>query len=313
MNVCKIINVDVEPSRSFTLEIVATRHLSGGIVVCMPELPPILVAELFPLLDDKLIKLLQALTAEEWHKPTSCSGWTVKDIAAHLLDGTLRRLALARDGFTGEHPPLGASYQDLVRFLDGLNADWIKAAKRLSPRILCDQLATSCAELSAFFISLEPHSVALFPVAWAGEEQSANWFDIAREYTEKWHHQQQIREAVNKPGIMTRQLYFPVLDTFMRALPKTFSKVAAAEGTELQIRVRGEAGGDWFLRRSGTAWLLQKERSGENLTAQVTLEEDMAWKLFTKGLKGEADKRRIEIAGNKDLASAIFHATAVMG
>src|SRR5688572_32295034 len=44
-------------------------------------------------------------------------------------------------------------------------------------------------------------------------------FDTAREFTERWHHQQQIRLATNRPGIMTRELYYPVLDCFMRALP----------------------------------------------------------------------------------------------
>jgi hypothetical protein len=26
----------------------------------------------------------------------------------------------------------------------------------------------------------------MFPVAWAGEERSANWFDVGREYTERF-------------------------------------------------------------------------------------------------------------------------------
>jgi len=60
-------------------------------------------------------------------------------------------------------------------------------------------------------------------VSWAGEEESANWFDTAREFTERWHHQQQIRLAVNKPGIVTREFYFPVLDCFMRALPYAYA------------------------------------------------------------------------------------------
>jgi hypothetical protein len=35
-------------------------------------------------------------------------------------------------------------------------------------------------------------------VAWAGEAESKNWFHVARDYSEKWHHQQQIREAVSQ-------------------------------------------------------------------------------------------------------------------
>ena len=34
-----------------------------------------------------------------------------------------------------------------------------------------------------------------FGVAWAGEERSPAWFDVARELTERWHHQAHIRLA----------------------------------------------------------------------------------------------------------------------
>ena len=66
-------------------------------------------------------------------------------------------------------------------------------------------------------------------VAWAGEKHSINWFHIAREFTEKWHHQQQIRDAVGKPGIMTKEFFYPVMDTFMRGMPHRYRDVQAAE------------------------------------------------------------------------------------
>ena len=44
--------------------------------------------------------------------------------------------------------------------------------------------------LAAFFPSPEA----------AGEAVSANWFDVAREFTERWHHQQQIRLAIGGPA-----------------------------------------------------------------------------------------------------------------
>jgi hypothetical protein len=44
-----------------------------------------------------------------------------------------------------------------------------------------------------------------FSVARAGEEASLNWFNIAREYSERSLHQQQIREAVGAPGLTGRE------------------------------------------------------------------------------------------------------------
>jgi hypothetical protein len=50
-----------------------------------------------------------------------------------------------------------------------------------------------------FHKSLDPLAPAAFAVSWAGEETSSNWFDTARELTERWHHQQQIRLATIGP------------------------------------------------------------------------------------------------------------------
>ena len=49
-------------------------------------LPPILVAELFREINAHLDALLRSLSPEDWHRPTSSSERTVKDVAAHLLD-----------------------------------------------------------------------------------------------------------------------------------------------------------------------------------------------------------------------------------
>jgi hypothetical protein len=62
-------------------------------------MPPILVADLFPEVTSRLVELLRSLSAGEWHLPTVSSRRTVKDIASHLLDGSLRRLSMQRDGY----------------------------------------------------------------------------------------------------------------------------------------------------------------------------------------------------------------------
>src|SRR5262249_51179136 len=149
--------------------------------------------------------------------------------AAHLLDGNIRRIAAMRDNYIGEKPANISSFADLVNFLNELNATWVKAMKRVSPRVIIELLEITGNEFNQLIGSLDPFAEARISVAWAGEEKSANWFDIAREYTEKWHHQQQIRGAVARPGIMDRELYYPVLDAFMRALPHTYRDIAADE------------------------------------------------------------------------------------
>ncbi|MFY9464239.1 MAG: maleylpyruvate isomerase N-terminal domain-containing protein, partial [Sediminibacterium sp.] len=78
---------------------------------------PINTLPLFPLLDLRLLEMLRELTPEEWNRPTIAKQWTVKDIAAHLLDGNLRGLSVSRDGYFGISSEAIHSYQELVGFL----------------------------------------------------------------------------------------------------------------------------------------------------------------------------------------------------
>src|SRR5687768_17475954 len=104
---------------------------------------PIPTLHLFPVLDQKLITLLRSLTPEEWNRSTRAKLWTVKDIASHLLDGNLRTLSMSRDRYFGEKPTDMNSYDDLVRYLNQLNADWVKATKRLSAAVLIEFLEST--------------------------------------------------------------------------------------------------------------------------------------------------------------------------
>jgi len=289
--------------------------LGGTENVSQPE--PILVAHLYPQIEARLIQLLRSLSPEDWQRPTLCPGWSVKDIAAHLLDTSLRRLSMHRDGFFGESPEDAATYDGLVRFLDRLNADWVRAARRLSPRALTDWMEITSAEVAQFFAALDPFAKAPFPVAWAGESASLNWFDIAREYTERWHHQQQIRLAVAPPGspaaseILTRELYHPVLDTFVRALPRTYAQIDAPENAAVKISISGEAGGAWFLVRKSDTWHITKAAPASLADAEVTIPQDLSWRLFTNSFPAEA-RASVQTHGDARLAAPLFQAVAVM-
>ena len=183
--------------------------------------------------------------------------------------------------------------------------------QRLSPPVLIDMMRMACDQYATFHGSLDPFAPAVFSVSWAGEATSLNWFDTARELTERWHHQQQIRLATNRPGIMTPELYHPVLDCFLRGLPHVYRNVDAPPGTSLLVEVSGECGGEWFLRRGPGSWALVKELAGE-FTSRVTIPQALAWRLFTKGVDRKSARAQIEIAGNQELAEKVLDLTAIV-
>jgi hypothetical protein len=234
----------------------------------------------------------------------------VKDIAAHLLDTSLRRLSFGRDRLDPSADREISNYAELVSYLNHLNSEWIVAARRLSPRLLIELLDYIGPEVHRLFDSVDPHAPALFSVAWAGETSSPNWFDIAREYTEQWLHQQQIREAVRAPDLTDREWLGPALDVFVRALPFTYRQVQGEEGSSVEVRIGGDAGGVWTLIRGTRGWELFTG-SSKQPAARVSLDQDAAWRLFSKNLPQEA-RERIRIDGKRSLGQPLLGSVAVM-
>jgi uncharacterized protein (TIGR03083 family) len=271
---------------------------------------PIPTIHLFPVLEEQLIQLLHSLTPGEWNKPTIAKLWTVKDVAAHLLDGNIRMLSMIRDNYFSDPPGNIFTNEDLVSYLNGLNADWVNAMKRVSPKALTALLEITGKQYNQQLASLDPFAPAIFSVSWAGETSSLNWFHVAREYSERWHHQQQIRDAVAKPAIMTRELYHPVLDTFMMALPYAYRNTAAKENAVVKISISGEAGGNWFIIKK-EKWELAKINN-QAVTAHTIINGDIAWKLFTKSWRRKEVMEYVSIEGDGALGEPVLDMIAVM-
>lgn len=267
-------------------------------------------APLYLPLHGELMRLLRNLEPADWIKPTVCGNWAVRDLAAHLLDVDVRLLSQTRDGHYPPPPdPPIAGYPDLVAFLNRLNREWIEAARRMSPGVLVDLLALTGPAVAAAVTSLDPHTPARFPVAWAGEDASANWFDIGRDYTERWHHQQQIRDAAGAPALYERRWLYPALDIFMRVLPHTYRAVEPRGVVE--VAIEGEAGGVWSLAAVDGAWRLFEGAAGDP-TARVRTDQDTAWRLFTRGIGREAARGRVRVGGDGSLGAVFLDALAVM-
>src|SRR5579872_1465658 len=271
---------------------------------------PILCAHLLRKVDGKLIELLSALSDQEWDLPTVAPAWKVRDVAAHLLDTPLRKLSLVRDRCQVETPPI-RSPRDLAALVNRLNGEGVAVYRRLSPPVLIEMMKVACEQSARFHESLDPFAPAVFAVSWAGEKQSLNWFDTARELTERWHHQQQIRLATNRPGIMTPELYYPVLDCFLRGLPHLYREVDAPAGTVVVLEVSGECGGQWFLCRSSGGWELIRQPDRDSDVC-VTIPQEIAWRIFTKGMDPVSARNHVAIEGSRALGERVLQLTAIV-
>ncbi|HEX7616251.1 MAG TPA: maleylpyruvate isomerase N-terminal domain-containing protein, partial [Thermoanaerobaculia bacterium] len=264
--------------------------------------------------------VLRDLPAGAWDLPTSSRLWRVREIAAHILDGQLRRISSQRDGHAP--PPPAApirGHDDLVRFLNDLNAGFVETSRRLSPRVLIELLEWAAPRLAETARRADPHGTALFAVSWAGEARSAAWFDLARDLTEHWHHQQQIRLAAGIPLLLNPRYAVPVMDTFARALPFTYRGVAADDGTSIEIEIEiviaiaaaPPLARVYALRREGRRWLLEEGRI-DGPKARISLDMGSAWRIFTGGIPRDDAKRRVTVSGVPALCEPFFDVVAVM-
>ena len=273
---------------------------------------PIPTLHLFPGERAALLDLLTGLTPEEWGRPTACPGWSVQDIAAHLLADDVGRLSGGRDGH--DNPDFAAGLDistlpGLIAAIDRQNALWVEAMRRASPPVLIDLLRLTGEQTASYFATLDLDAIG-GPVDWVGPEPAPVWLDLAREYTERWVHQQQIRDATGCPGLQEPAWFAPVLAAFVLGLPRALGD-AGRPGETVLLTITGEAGGQWLARRGEAGWVLQSALD-DTPTAAVTLDQDSAWRLFTRGISPQRARQVARLSGDPELTARALETVSIL-
>ena len=204
--------------------------------------PPLDTQPLFPLERAEFLGLLRDLEAADWQRPTACPGWRVHEVVAHVVHDYIRKLSGLRDQHTAPGP---LPAESLPGFLHRVNQEFVDAAHRWSPRVLTDLLVHLGPQLDEMWASLDLRRTGE-AVSWAAPGRPAPvWLDVAREYTEYWVHQQQVRDAVGRPGADDERLAAAVTDTFLRAVPHALRHVFPGTG-DLRAH-RRDRPGRWRL------------------------------------------------------------------
>jgi len=203
------------------------------------------------------------------------------------------------------------SEQDFVDAINDLNAMWVKSAKRLSPRVLTDLYAHASSGAADWFESVPLDAPALFAVSWAGEQASAGWFDIGREFTELWHHRQQIRIAVVDTELDDPRYLGAVIDVALRGLPHAFRNVPAESGQTVAIDIDGPSGGQWSLTWDGRRWALFSGQPPRT-AARVRMTDDVAWKLLFNALPENEAVGNVIVEGRQEFGEPFLRARSVI-
>jgi hypothetical protein len=261
-------------------------------------------------IDEKMLEIMQNTSILEWNKPTIFKEWKVKDVVSHMVDTMIRKLSMQRDGYFDESLNIEIKCNaDLIRFVTRLADEWTIATKRIIPKMLIELFDSIKDEYYSYISSLDPNSKALFSVSWAGEDTSKVWFDNARDYTEHWVHQQQIREALNVPGLLDKRYLYPFNDILIRALPVTFLSVNKQYGFSINISILGNAKENYCLLKAENGWNLYRGSSSSPNTA-IKVKDTILWRIFTSNIN--KDKIDIDISGDKSIVEALLKTKSML-
>jgi uncharacterized protein (TIGR03083 family) len=249
------------------------------------------------------LRLLRDLGPGDWVRPTAATPWTVHDVVAHVLGDDLARLARGRDDHAVGGPGAGEPF---AAFIHRLNAEWVRATARLSPRLLVDLLDVTSAQVLGHWRSVDL-DVLGEPVTWAGPEPAPVWPDCARDFTEYWVHQQQIRDATARPGGVEPTVVHAVLDIFLRAVPHTLAGLERPDGTTLTVAVPGAPGGRWTWRRAGHRWWPTAPTEAGTV---VTIEADPLGRLCVRMV--DPAKVDAAISGDRELGAAALRMVSII-
>jgi uncharacterized protein (TIGR03083 family) len=257
-----------------------------------------------------LMATLRGLAPADWGRE-AVPGWTVRDLAAHVLGDQYGRLASVRDGH--REGPVPAPGETLEAFIHRINQEWVEAFSRVSPAALTDTLGLIGGQLARMFETADLDAPSL-GVSWAGVDPAPMWLDCAREFTEYWTHRQQIRHATGQETDHDPRFLAVVLDTFMRALPHTLRAVDAPAGTRVQMRIDGPAGGVWTVTATGDRWSLAEPEGASPAppAAVVRLDAETAWRLCTRGIQPDGALARAHIDGERELAEAACRIVSIV-
>jgi uncharacterized protein (TIGR03083 family) len=250
----------------------------------------------------RLLAFLEGLTPGQWVAPSAAPGWTVQDLALHLLDDDMSWLSHRRDGSTAGRLDM-SDRERFVELLAAKNQRWVEAVRGLSRRIVVDLLAWTGDQVDAFQAGCDLRGDGW--VSWASSEAVPFWFNMAQEFTERWVHQQQMREAVGQVDDHADHLP-EVLRTFMWALPHQLGPPADA-ATVLEVTVVGVA--RWTLTPNGVDEWAMAERAAKDPTVTVVLSPDAAWRSFT-GATVPPDQ--VVVTGPRDLTDAVMRVRAII-
>lgn len=267
----------------------------------------------YPRLLQKIVNTLHDLPEEKWENRTVLPNWHIKDITAHIASGALRKLTSIYSGIETNNSRQ-IEFRMLVQQINERNENWVSLLRSLHSKLLVSIIDNYYCLLIQEFIKMDPKANAKHAVAWAGDTKSENWFDIAREYTELWHHSMQIADSLDEISFLDDIYFTPFIETCFLALPFHYRNVKE-ENFKLLIEIDGMDPGKYSFIKQNSKYTIEKMVDPEDTLphdSNVQVTKNIIWKILTGAATTEEKEYGLRIDGNMALGTHLKELVCIM-
>ena len=246
--------------------------------------------------------LLLELPAADWHAPTALPGWDVQANAVHIFSTEAMLLGepapdveIDRDAAPHIRNDIGAA-----------NEAWVRGWADASPDEVLDGLRQRVARRLEAIRAMDDAAWSAEGFTPAGPDTYGRFMRIR--VMDVWMHEQDIREAVGRPGHVEGPVVEMVLDEISSGLGFVVGKRAGApQGTSVTFALTGPAGRDVHISVDGRAALVDQLDG----PATATVRTDVL--TFTRLAGGRStDTSAVEVQGDAELGGRVLANLAFM-
>jgi uncharacterized protein (TIGR03083 family) len=243
---------------------------------------------------DAVVALAEGLVPEEWDVPTACPGWSVKDNLVHVIGVEAMLLGRPTPEVT-----LPEELPHVRNDFGRVNEQWVESYRgRPIPEVLAD-LREVIAERRAALARMDQAAFDAESFTPAGPDSYGRFMRIR--VMDMWMHEQDIRQAIGRPGHEDGQAPQAALDEMTAALGYVVGKRAGATSGN---RVRFELTGP--MARRVDVEVGDRARVVDALTGDPTVTLTLPAHLFTRLCGGRGtDRAAVEVDGDIGLGQAI--------
>jgi uncharacterized protein (TIGR03083 family) len=255
---------------------------------------------------EALIDLAGDLAPADWSHPTDLPGWTVKDVYAHVIG--IESMLLGRQApaiAVPDHLP------HVRNEMGRANEAWVLAYRPCSGSEVLADLAEVVTERRAMLARTSADAFDAPSWTPAGEDSYGRYMRIR--VMDQWFHEQDVREAIGRPGHLSGLAPEVVLDELSSAMGYVVGKQANfPEGSSVRINLRGPMSHRWDIA------VTDRARVVDQLIGEPTVTLTMPGATFCRVAGGRREwnhqwvRSAIVVYGDHDLGDQLLANLAFM-